>query len=840
MAPIQKRIMKVIDFIRLCHKHLRLLVIAPILLTALVFVLTLKPHYKFSSDTTLYTGIATGSSVEMDKSFNFFATNTAFDNLINIVNSRETQKEVAIRLLSQHLLLREPDPKYISARSFEKLKKITPPYIYRLVVRAGRSASQRYGNHGAIAGTDSLGGVSGESHSSSFKDTNDYINSDLFPASIDRDGYEQTVKNLTELMESSDTNFIYKLLNFPNTHYSFSEISTIKASRISNSDLVQLQFESDDPGICQQTLSLLIDVCIRNYKNIKSNRSDAVVRYFESQLSHASSRLEVAEDKLLDFNKDNNIINYYEQSKAVAVVKEDLDVEYNDKRIKLAGIQAAIKRLEEKLGIQQQIQLKSAKILDKQNQLGEINYQIASAETVETPSIIYKQKLADLNANAEKLKSEIKDAVAELYSYGNSIEGLPINTILNDWINNVIEAENIKAGLLVLGDRIREFQKQYAVYAPAGANIKRIEREISVSEQEYLEILHGLNLAKLKMQDIELSSNIKAVDPPYYPISPIPTKRKILVIIAALLGIIIVLTSIFVTEYFDNTLKNPTKASKILRLHSLGLIPKILLKTETINFPFLLNRLLEFVIQNLEMNLRTGKSEKTTKTLLFFSTSNREGKTVIIGNLAKKLKEQGKKVLVLNYSGASMQKNNIRDFGKPEINLPDNIQGSFTQQNRFSFINRILGYPDNRINFTGSFLDPPENYLSKEEYQEYNFSETFYQVINYEEIMEQNGFSISYMPDFILIELPPILYYSYPMNLVSNSDLLILICRSNRTWTEAEQEALTSLIKLNEQETHYILNGVGLAEIESILGNLPKKRSWIRRKVKNQLNSISH
>jgi hypothetical protein len=36
----------------------------------------------------------------MDKTFNYQATNTAFDNLINIIESRETQEEVAIRLLA--------------------------------------------------------------------------------------------------------------------------------------------------------------------------------------------------------------------------------------------------------------------------------------------------------------------------------------------------------------------------------------------------------------------------------------------------------------------------------------------------------------------------------------------------------------------------------------------------------------------------------------------------------------------------------------------------------------------------------------------------------------------
>jgi hypothetical protein len=45
--------------------------------------------------TILYTGLASSSSIEMDKTFNQ-ATNTAFDNLINIIESRETQEEVAI------------------------------------------------------------------------------------------------------------------------------------------------------------------------------------------------------------------------------------------------------------------------------------------------------------------------------------------------------------------------------------------------------------------------------------------------------------------------------------------------------------------------------------------------------------------------------------------------------------------------------------------------------------------------------------------------------------------------------------------------------------------------
>ncbi len=524
--------MSIINFVRLIRKHIVLLIVAPLFLGTMVLLLTRNPNYKFASETTLFTGIATGSSVEMDKSFNYFITNTAFDNLINIVKSRNTQEEAVVRLLSQHLLLDQPDPQYISAKNYEKLRQITPAYIYNYVVKDVPADYQDTRKTEADQDTLDQSNHNGTGLSTIQPEIPDYIN---------QGAYEKTVENLTRLLRSSDTNFVYKLLNFPNDHYSLKDISTVKVLRINSSDMIQLKYETDDPGICQQTLALLTNACIRNYKIVKENRSDAVIKYFEDQLAQASNKLRIAEDKLLQFNKENNIINYYEQSKAVAVVKEDLDVEYNNKRIKLAGIEAAIRRLEEKLNIQDQIQLKSSKLVELRKQLGNLKFRITTAETFQSAQSEDFKDLANLKDEAKQLEEQLKESISDLYRYSNTTDGLPVSTILNEWITNVIEAENIGAGIKVLGERIKEFQKQYAIYAPAGANIKRIEREISVSEQEFLEILHGLNLAKLKLQDNELAANIKVVDPPYYPLSPIPTKRKILVILAAMVGFILVL-----------------------------------------------------------------------------------------------------------------------------------------------------------------------------------------------------------------------------------------------------------------------------------------------------------
>lgn len=767
-------------------KNIRLLLLVPISLTILVTLLTLEPHFDYSSTTLLYTGLASGSTIEMDKTFNYQATNNAFDNLINIIQSRETQEEVAIRLLAQHLMLPKANPKYISEANYDKLQSKIPKELYKYIEK-----SKPVTNKTPIVDNSE----------------------DLYPPEIDRAAFEKTVRNLISLKNSSTNNFVYELLNFEDPHYSIKAISTVTTMRISSSDLIKLTYTVDDPGICQQTLAIYNEVCIKNYRNIKENRSDAVVKYFEAELAKANEKLKNGEDKLLAFNKLYNIINYYEQSKAVAIVKEDMEVDYNKKRAELAGIEASKQRLEKKLSIQEIIQAKSNSVLEKKKELGELNYKIAliQAEIESNDDGKSNAKLAELKQKSKSISNEISKSIGELYSYQNTVDGLPVNKVLPDWLATTVEAENIKAKLKVMDVDNKNFQKQYSIYAPAGANIKRIEREISVSEQEMLEILHGLNLAKLKLQDNTMSSNLKAIDPPFYPLSPLPTKRKVLVIAAGFLGFILTLGILLLMEYFDDTLKNAKKGTEILKAPSLGMIPKILLNPNTISLPYIQNRLIEIITQNTKQYLSTPSLADSAKTIIVFSTQKTEGKTVFAGNLAIKLKNEGKKILFLNYS--------------------TNILNSKTQR-KFPFLIKLLGYPDPRIDFNNPFLAEVSTYLDPSEYFTCSINKQFYKARNYQDLLEQNNIKLDFEPDYVIIELPSIIDNNYSADLFAHSDIDILICRSNRLWSEADQTALNGLRPLSGSKMHFVVNGVELKEVESILGDLPKKRSELRNKIK--------
>jgi hypothetical protein len=81
--------------------------------------------------------------------------------------------------------------------------------------------------------------------------------------------------------------------------------------------------------------------------------------------------------------------------------------------------------------------------------------------------------------------------------------------------------------------------------------------------------------------------------------------------------------------------------------------------------------------------------------------------------------------------------------------------------------------------------------------------------------------------------LPAILYYPYPVGLITAADLTTLICRANRVWSTADQGALDLILKISNQKTFFFLNGVKLNVVETVLGDLPKKRSRLRRIAKN-------
>jgi len=331
------------------------------------------------------------------------------------------------------------------------------------------------------------------------------------------------------------------------------------------------------------------------------------------------------------------------------------------------------------------------------------------------------------------------------------------------------------------------------------------------------------------MQDIELSSNLKTVDEPFFPLEPNPGKRKLAIIGAALFGFIAIFASLLALEYFDDTLRNPKKAEKILKLLPLAIFPKIYLKTDVLNFPFVADRLLEMAVQRIELLRKIRPETSKPYQILIFSTITNEGKTVISRNLASQLKKLGNKVIVIRYTSEVSKSEEAKHNCAGNMIMPTD---QFDNPQKFSVIQWLFGYPDTRVDFQSAFIRDNGSILSENEIFEYIINEEFHCSNTYTELLIKNGQTLTFVPDYVLIEIPPLLYYPYPVGLVASANLPVMVCRANRVWSIADQSAFENFSKIISCPPQFILNGVELKVIESVLGDLQKKRNWFRKVIK--------
>lgn len=96
------------DFIlytlRAIYKKIIWIVLITLIITAIVYFRTTKMHGLYKVETTLYTGVISGYSLESNNAgVNYAMAQNAIDNLINIIQSESTLKRVSINLFARVL-----------------------------------------------------------------------------------------------------------------------------------------------------------------------------------------------------------------------------------------------------------------------------------------------------------------------------------------------------------------------------------------------------------------------------------------------------------------------------------------------------------------------------------------------------------------------------------------------------------------------------------------------------------------------------------------------------------------------------------------------------------------
>lgn len=700
------------NFLRLIVKHWRLLLIVPLLASAVVFWVMGSRPKEYSSSLLIYTGFGSGFSLSdnNDKgNFDYYAVNNEFDNLINIIKSDYVLTKVGLTLFAQGMIYgSQGRTSYITHKSYEALRKIVPKEVEQL---------------------------------------------------IDTSSVEKSVEALEKYMNSGTENFVYELIHLYHPHYSIWALERLEVKKIGSSDLVQVSYKCDDPAICYQTLRIIGGSFIDSYKTLRYSETLDIATYFEDQLTTSITKLQVSEDSFMEFSKDNRIINYYEQTKSIAGQLEAFELDYD----KILAMNAQAKKSAEILGnkidMNLRLRIESDDVLERRAA-------IASKVAHRATSGVFVSDSLYSGINVDKFDREVVNAKSQLHSVLDTMdnqrqtpEGVERESILNQWLENTVMADATDAALRVLDRRRNEIDQKFDFYAPVGATVKRKEREININEQEYLSLLRSLSLAKLRQQDISMaSSSLRVVDDPVFPISAEPSKRKLFSLATFITVLLLILIIMVVIELTDRTMRNAVIARRLSGLDVAAVFPMVG-SGESCRVADL------EVISTEQLTSQIMQLRGVTPLPIYISIISmepREGKSFISGILAGRFAMMGYEVQHLNYES---------DFS---------------------------------VN-----------------------SKTYGEALHPEDLSTHAERS-----DIYITELPPAMLNVLPVELLRNSTLNLVVCRANRAWHQADTRMSELLSKSAVNPLYIILNGVESDNMEEFTGELPKKRSWLRRFVK--------
>ena len=149
----------------------------------------------------------------------------------------------------------------------------------------------------------------------------------------------------------------------------------------------------------------------------------------------------------------------------------------------------------------------NTKLLKELEKVTELNQNILEQEIFSTDTELkdneqLRQNRTDLR-NSENRISQISDNLNE---YNFTKEGVGIDNMVTEWLMACINEAKTKAELKVLHERRNDILNQYREFAPVGTQVKRKERAIGIAEDTYREQLRGLSEARLRLQNIKMTT----------------------------------------------------------------------------------------------------------------------------------------------------------------------------------------------------------------------------------------------------------------------------------------------------------------------------------------------
>lgn len=571
------------------------LVILPLIAVVVAWFLTRKEDKLYNVETTIYTGIISGYSIEGSVGSN---SNVNMANLLLIISTEKTIKRVSIRLLARCLMYgdTEHDNNYIFAEHYRDLKNSTPNEVLALVDKRSES---------------------------------------------------KTVENLTAYAAPKSDNFVYQLLSH-HVYFGIPDISSrLKVVQLGNSDMIQIGYSCNDAGIAYNTLEILNEEFINQYQEIRFGETNNVIKFFENEVNRLYRILCGAEDDLIAYNVSKRIINYGEQTKQVAITDANHKKMENDQLLARMSQRAIIDYLEHQLGSRINLLKSNEEFLESLSKISRLKSRISNLELMaETNDQNAQEVIAEARRELADAEEHTRTVTYEIAGESNTTNGIKRNLLLDQWLDQVLRQEGTMAEMQAMDVMRTKLQNEFMYFAPIGATLGRKERHIGFIEANYMEMLKALNAARLRQRNLQLTTaTLRVLNPPMFPLNSAPSNRLMILVMAFLVTFAIVALFFYIIELLDRTLRDRMRTEKLTNTPVIGCYPK----ESTLRYRKYNKVINDMALRQLSKAILPYLDTEHKNVINFLSTSEGNGKSYIANELDDLWTSLGLQVRRLTY-----------------------------------------------------------------------------------------------------------------------------------------------------------------------------------------------
>lgn len=337
-------------------------------------------------------------------------------------------------------------------------------------------------------------------------------------------------------------------------------LNRLTVNRVRRSHLLEVEFEAQDPVMAAQVLNTHLENFIEHNFRTRYESTVQASDWLAQQLGELKIKVEGSEEILVAYEKQNHIWAIDDKQNITTQRLSDLNRELtaaqserirkeSNYRLARSGRMDAIPAVRDSEVIQNLVQ-KHAEI---SNQHAEALTQFGP----QYPTILkLEARRDDMAAALEREKRNIVDRVESEYRASLQREAMLAKAL-----------ERQKSETNELGQKMVQY------------NI--LKREAEANQQLY----NGL-LRRIKEAGVTAglrSSNIRIVDPALIPSKPTRPRKKLNIMLAAVIGLLGGVSLAFLREHMDNTIKSPSEVERLTGLPLLAVVPKYAKLKETGN-----------------------------------------------------------------------------------------------------------------------------------------------------------------------------------------------------------------------------------------------------------------